>query len=93
MLPIRLAKTLLSGCLGAAAGYVATRGAFSFACYFVDHTSLEALLAGVSECVFTMAFGIIGAIYGFAAGTHETPWQSAPVRSGEKPADVDGDFG
>lgn len=64
----RFTRTLLSGCLGAVFGYGITRGGLLLACYMVDHTVWEQLWAGWSLVVFTIAYGITGAIYGSASG-------------------------
>ena len=62
-----LARTLLWGCLGAAAGYGFARGGLLLACYMVDHTAWEQIWAGWSLVIFTIAYGITGAIYGFTS--------------------------
>ena len=63
----RLARTLLWGGLGAASGYGFARGGLLLACYMVDHTAWEQIWAGWSLVIFTIAYGITGAIYGFTS--------------------------
>jgi hypothetical protein len=60
----RFARTLLFGGLGAVFGYGITRAGMLIGCYMVDHTLWEQLWAGWSVVIFTMAYAIIGAVYG-----------------------------
>ena len=64
----RFARLLAAGFLGSILAFATARGGFSLACYIVGHNAWEQLMAGWSTVVLATAYGIAGAVYGFASG-------------------------